>query len=423
MEPGVRRDLAIPVTGARVALLDGDLLANDFPSLQPASLALRHPELRRLDGEERRRRVGELRAAWLLERAALVSVTQAAQSRVNTAIPVAGRLRVVHRPPRYGRAFLVDTGDAHEPGLLDVKGVGIDPGRRPGPALHQSGLLPLGEALEELVMQLLVEAIFRHSGSGFRTLPVYAVLDLGFDVRLAGGARVPAGALVRRAHRRNRGGGELPARGSREQEAYQQIEMLLRLYGVTSVASGGFLELAAAGRPAAVDFGGREWPLYSRELIGVARRLVGERGHRRFEMPNIQATRGARPGTACLLDFGHFEVRERFEHPILSPVANRPLRWGGVCWPDDPNFPQPDPRWAVTVGEWGLAALPAGEAEELGYEPSERPMRHGVLARRLARDLRSGRLAPAAVAAGLAEQVESTVRRWRRAPAARARSA
>jgi hypothetical protein len=343
-DPGVREDSVFRLSSARVVFADLTALLHDFPELGP----LNAETAARAD-------------RWLLEHAALVTARQVAQTDVNTPIPVAGPERRVFRPTQYGRAIVVPTPG----GLLDIKGVGVAPDRVPSVRLHESGLVQLGEAIQELLLQWIIDAILGHATDGrFCSLPAYALIDPGFDVRTVDGRLVPAGLLVRRAHRRPKYGIELPVPGSPEELVKFEIEMLLRQYGVTSCNIGTTLELSAKTGEPAIHYGqfsplpfGR---LTSAEQAMVRRltRYQDDDVPRRFEVVNIQLCReiGVDPSRATIVDFGHFGLRARFEHPVVSPVRGRLLRWGGAIWPDSPHFVQPHPRLAITTTLWPGAA-------------------------------------------------------------------
>jgi len=178
---GLTPERALQVAGARAALLDRALLEHDFPFLREETHLAR----------------------FLVEHAAFVSRPQARQSAVNSPIATTGIETTAYRPPDYGRAFVLPVLRNGRPaGLLDVKGAGVAPRRRPSLAPHASGLMFLGEALREAVYTRLVDAALRHAGLRCRALPVYGVVDLGFDAYLPNGRSLPAGLLVRRAHRR-----------------------------------------------------------------------------------------------------------------------------------------------------------------------------------------------------------------------------
>ncbi|HWS72511.1 MAG TPA: hypothetical protein VN605_10375, partial [Thermoanaerobaculia bacterium] len=77
-DPGIRPELALRVSGARVVFADYALLRNDFPQLEWAS----RPAI----------------DDWLLRNAAVVSAPQAAQEVVNTKIALTGESVTAYRP-------------------------------------------------------------------------------------------------------------------------------------------------------------------------------------------------------------------------------------------------------------------------------------------------------------------------------------
>ncbi len=178
---------------ARVVFANYALIRHDFPALRGASTTA-------ID-------------AWLVEHGAVISVGQA--------------------PPMYGRAVVMPVPG----GLLDVKGAGVETGVTPTRNWHQNGLLMLGAGIGSAGFQDLIHNVFRDARSELWCVPEYAILDLGFDVRLMDGGTEPACILLRRAHRRQRGGGDLPDAGSVEEQVKLEIELLLRQYGITSCTS------------------------------------------------------------------------------------------------------------------------------------------------------------------------------------------
>lgn len=390
-EPALTVDHALRVAGARVVLADDKLLAADFPGL-----------------------TGTVED-WLLLHAALISVTQAGQSLANTPIRTLGEPVPVYRLPRGGRAFFVPAAE----GLLALKGVGVMPGVMPIPNVlaHGNGLFGLHEALKEILSQRLVEAILDHAGQSLPTLPVYAVLDLGFDICGAEGERWPAAALVRRAHRRPRGGWDLPRYRSREQALCLETELLLRRYGVTSVMVGttytlirdpegrlsmyyydirGQMQRGACPEPAARTL----WETYARPGDPTEWRIV-------FEGINVQITRVEPPDDPELIDFGSYQVRESFESPLLSMVLDRESNWGGVIPPDSPHFVRPDPRLALPVRYWQPGEPgQAGEEQPEGLCPVDR------VCMDLARGFREGRLSGADVQTVIERFVANVTAHW-----------
>ena len=417
-DPDVSAEPVFRVATARVAWANYRLLRQDFPQLRGKALVAPHPELRELPTRRRPAACRRLIDDWLLCNAAVVSRGQLEAEGVNTPIEVHGEPVEAYRPPRYGRAVVVSLANnrgalpgALEPawddepdGLLDVKGAGVAPGVRATTDVHGTGLMELGEALSDLVFQEAVEAVFRHARTLFTGVPVYAVLDLGFDLRKPGGEEVPAGLQVRRSHRRPRGGAELPPSGSDGQFVKFEIEMLLRQYGITSsnVASlmtierrdDGRLEIFYGGHP--VDKGYWRNKRQEEEFLAA----IGADGPARFEGVNVQLTREIKrhPSRAQLVDFGSYGVHERFEHPVLSLVCDRLMRWGRAIGPENPHFPVPHEDFRLPMEHWGW-----------------RPLR--ALAAELAAEVRAGRLAPNQLRARLNNLLLTATERLERRPA------
>jgi hypothetical protein len=337
-EPRASDEIVRTVAGARVVFADHRLLVHDFPELGTHTAAEREK--------------------WLLARAAVVSETQAAGTVANTRIAVAGPQRPARRPPRYGRAVVVET----ELGLLDVKGAGVATGRTPSLEPHSSGLCTLRELLRETLFQRLVDDIFAERAPDLWTVPVYAVLDLGFDVKTRHGERVPAGALVRRAHRRELDGVDCYANRSRRAHLALEIELMLRRDGVTSANRGTRFGVDRDGeRLRFTRAGAALTGLADDELAAFARWLDGEQLPFWCDVINVQFTRedDASPGDrAQLVDFGHFELRSRFELAVALFAHDVPLGWGTTIRPSDPRFVQPLDASRRARERWCVA--PAG---------------------------------------------------------------
>jgi hypothetical protein len=84
---------------------------------------------------------------------------------------------------RYGRAVvspvLNDTGE--EIGLYDLKGAGSrDPSNRAGG--HTNGMASVGEGVREFAHEKLFSRLFHVLDSPHRTIGIYAILDLGFQI-------------------------------------------------------------------------------------------------------------------------------------------------------------------------------------------------------------------------------------------------
>ena len=353
---GVRRETALRVRTARTVFLNRALLQHDFPRLRDEALARAHPWLRRLPGERREEAIESLLARWLEAHAGLTSRPQAAQAVVNSPIrTVRSRSTgsvAAHRPNDYGRALVVRVPGG---GLLDIKGTGVAPGKVPSFATHASGLLFLGEALREVAFGELVDAVLAHAGSPCRALPAYGVLDLGFDAYMptpTGNLALPAGLLVRRAHRRPRFGSGLKPPDSPLVSLEIEVERLLRRYGLTSVGPMTRIEIAGAPGPEGpltVRYAGT--PLsFDADACRRIRSKVGFPGGKLvLEGVNVQFTREAEEDArrAQLVDFGSYRTRERFTGPLVALVSSRLLRLGDILPPGHPRFVQPDPKLAL----------------------------------------------------------------------------
>lgn len=336
-EPGVKPEEVLPVAGARVAWAAYEILQHDFPELRSGG---------------REEDVHSIIDEWLIANAAFISSAQAHQTEVNTPIALGAGRVIAHRPPQYGRAFVASL--AENRGLLDLKGAGVAPGVVPSHREHSNGLEYLAVAFGDLLLKTVIDEIFARTGPSFWTVPIYAILDLGFDLRDGWHGTGPAGLHVRRAHRRPRTGTTVPELGSIDERVKLEIEMRLRSYGITSTTRGGSLEVELVDDRLRV--------LNSREPVenltgteaSLLRELLGDRSALRFERVNIQLARDTSdsPPSGQMFDFGHINMRESFVHPISSVVRDRPLCLGGVLWPDHPAFIQPDPQLQLPLARW-----------------------------------------------------------------------
>src|SRR5262245_22203259 len=165
-DSGLRVDSAQRVDTAKLVFADHDVLQHDFPALSDDALIETRRAIRGLPPAARAVALARLREEWLLARAAIISVTQARQSTVNTSIAVRGDVQEVWRPSRYGRALVVKAETTHPvdrpaADLIDVKGAGVAKGCDPSRQFHSSGLCSLGEVLRECLFQSLIDDIFR----------------------------------------------------------------------------------------------------------------------------------------------------------------------------------------------------------------------------------------------------------------------
>lgn len=438
----IRPDRGFRVPGARVVYADYPLLLRDFPALLNCGTAAcsggdwgtaAAPDQRALRAQVDR---------WLIRNAALVSESQLQPNEVNSPI-FADRSPVpTYRPPRYGRSFLREVDPAAHgsrdqqgrtpgvspSGLLDLKGVGVARGEKP--KYRRDGLLTVGGALEEVMTTRLLDAVFDHAGVSLRTLPVYAVLDLGFDILLDCGSRFGAGVLVRRAHRRNSKNVDLPEHGSVAQGLLFSIEMILRNYGITSCNEDSTFELFSNNGQLACRYGGEEVRPRSEALLKQLWEAAGPAAnHRRLEGINVQTTRFGDPSEIRLVDFGHYRIRPRFDHPVVSTVSNRDLRIGGVFRVDHPAFVQPQRALAVSMDEWGDIDDPYQAADLRDFSDllaewcwpdyKQPPVSKELIALGLAHGFRTGLLSSDAVTSAISSLIGRVLCRWESTPHAR----
>lgn len=418
-DEGASLDRARCVPGARVVFVNHEVLQHDFPSLADDALLRGRGTLRRLPRAARRDELRRLREDWLLAHAGIISTTQAEQTITNTRVGVAGKVREVWRPAGYGRACVVSLGATRHDdegsgcGLIDVKGTGVAQGRTPSLQHHSSGLCTLGEVLREFLFQSLIDELFARAAPWFWTLPVYGVIDPGFDARTRRGGTLPAGLLVRRAHRRPPGGIQLPRLGSAHERTQVAVELLIRHYGLTSANRGTrFRFEEAAGGPRVFYAGDAMAGLTGDDLKFIARQLRGAALPLECDGINIQMTReiaGRGRVRAQLLDFDNFEARGRFREPLVSLVCDRTIRWGAVVWPGAPGFVQPSPALAVSEAKWGFGRLPSGNSTRPRRAEGEGPY---LLTHDLAERFRSGEASGEQVRAELDRFVSDSIAHW-----------
>jgi hypothetical protein len=364
-----------------------------------------------LPSEAREEALRRTREDWLLGRAGVVSVTQAAQAAVNTRIRAGDAVREVWRPTRYGRGLVVPAETSG--GLLDLKGAGVAEGSEPSLKYHSSGLCSLGELFREFLFQSLIDEIFRRSAPCFWTVPVYGLIDLGFDVHSPGGESVPAGLLVRRAHRRRAGGMELPTRFSVEEQTQVEVELLLRHYGLTSSNRGTRFRFEEGTDGPRVFYAGDAVTDLSPDDLKVMRgRLRETKLPTECDGINIQMARGVAPtgrARAQLVDFGHYEMRGRFTDALVSLVCDQPLRWGAAVRPGEPAFVRPSPALRLSESKWGFGRRPSASPRRPRRSEGEGP---SALAHALARNFRAGRLTGEDVRHELTRFVADSIAHW-----------
>lgn len=364
----VKRETVLATSGAEVIMANYELLQHDFPCLRLDNLEKLHPDLKVVTGKAKKMMVRDVIDDWLIRHTCFVSENQTTQDYVNTPIPLTGEKVEAFRPVLYGRALVyslhnnykglgIDAEEmGYEDGLIDVKGTGLEEGKEHHYYDHGNGLLTLAEAFTEYIYQQLVEAAFRHSGSNFETLPTYGIIKMDFSVKNTGGIAGPAGLLIRRAQRRPENPGGLPEFKTDMQLLHLEVELLLRRYGITSCNYVTQVRLWKEKGKTKLTYGGKPVNnLNEAQMKNIEE--VSRLGNDRliFEGVNIQHTReyGKDPWRAVVIDFGSFQIKEKFKNPLLSLVTDKLMRWGGSIWPDFESFPQPIPELAVPFDIWG----------------------------------------------------------------------
>lgn len=397
----VKTETVYATSGAEVIMANYELLQHDFPCLRLENLEIEYPELKLVTGKAKSLMVRERIDEWLIRHTCFISESQTKQEYVNTKIPLTGEKVEAFRPVLYGRALVfsllnnyeglgIDAqSKGYEDGLLDVKGTGLEHGKEHHFYDHGNGLLTLAEAFVEYIYQQLVEAAFRHSGSHFETLPTYGIIKLDFNVKNTGGIAGPAGLLIRRAQRRPENPGGLPEYKTDMQLLQLEVELLLRRYGITSSNYVTEVRLWKDKGKLKITYGGKPVHNLSEEQqknIEEVSRIQEDRLI--FEGVNIQHTRefGKDPWRAVVIDFGSFQVKERFKNPILSLVTDKLMRWGGSIWPDFDSYPQPIPELAVPYELWG------NETEFWGFRANLYNSKLSIVCDGVASYLREGRL-------------------------------
>ncbi len=355
------------LTEARVLYVNHELILRDFPELAADISTARDRSREHLQAPVDR---------WLLSNVAFISTSQASQCEANTPIPSRPSEVIATRPHAYGRALLFSIAANRRPGtapndlrmaaegLLDVKGSGCAPDVTPRIGTHRDGLLKLSDALLEVLNQQLIEAIFRHAGTGFSTVPIYAVIDPGFDIKLPRDRTAPAGLLVRRAHRRPKGGAALPKYGTPEQIVQLEVELLLRRYGITSSNQITSILFREENGELRVRWGRTEleW-LKPKDLATLRKASRFDGTPLLIDGVNVQLTQtvSVDPLRCELIDFGTYRVFASFDRPLLSLVTDRLLRWGGAIRPGEPRFVVPDPAVRIPCETWGPVVDGDGE--------------------------------------------------------------
>lgn len=346
----------VPVTTAKVVCANYRAIMHDFPQVFSPGARQRNPVPGSCPSCERHQRLcPEAINAWLVRNAAWISAAQVADNPVNTPISTGSETRTGYRPPEYGRAMVVPVDippDGPGAGLLDLKGCGVAAGKLPSQALYANGLEYLGYALADFFYGWLLDDLFARTVPGYATVPVYAVIDLGFDVLNGWHGTGPAGLHVRRAHRRRHETEGLPYSGSDQERVMLHMELLLRNFGVTTAGPGTAYHLGDADDPDQLYYNGKKLTVQTELERAKAARIVHairSAAAERLEVVNVQLTDAPdwANKTAQLYDFGQVNVRRRFVNPLTNPVINGVYQAGRIVEVADPSFVQPDARYGL----------------------------------------------------------------------------
>ena len=344
--PSAIREPIVPVRSARVALANYDALVHDFPGLRSRQFQMAYEEF--FCGSCMA--AGELCSCaldkWILDNAAFLSLQQSVSDGVNSPIDCGPPVERAYRPMRYGRAFLVPVEEKWGSAgarFLDLKGVGVAPNATATQTSYTNGLEYLGVALGDYFYAWLLDRIFRRSEPGYSTVPVYAVIDLGFDIVGGWHGTAPAAATVRRAHSRHPHGYEVPLSGTEEETVRLHIEMILRSYGLSTAAPSLAYELSHDGTTEILCYGGQPISTTTDRARKKAEQIAQVCKEGPLEIINLQLANTAswKPRIAQLVDFGHVHARERFNYPLGSPAYDSLLGVARTIKPGDAGFVQP----------------------------------------------------------------------------------
>ncbi|MGV1767986.1 hypothetical protein [Rhizobium rhizogenes] len=313
----------------------------------------------------------------VINSAGIISSGQLRNNSCNTEIPVSGQPLIGYRPPRYGRAAIVDVKlplSGMKFGLLDVKGCGVSDDQEPILRFHKTGLLPLREAFRELVMQKIIEKLFLINNINVRGVDVYAILDLGFNARVIGGKYEPAGAIVRRVHRRPRDNNEIAFFNDEAYRTKLKIELVLRFFGITSSNPRGRLRIHfdKSKDKIVIYLGDDEKTNLTQKEINALIEKKSINLPAEFDIINVQLTRQAHPNPlqAELVDFGHYYVgTPQFENPLLSFARKRRWGWGHIINSTNRLWVVPNKQKSINFNLLGNIETPPNTYEWAGLVP------------------------------------------------------
>ncbi len=359
------------VNNTKVVFANYDLLMNDFPQISESELIKRHPSLKHLSERMRLIKIRIIIDKWLIKHGSYISSNQSIENDVNTKIDIGNNTTQAYRPTNYGRALIFAIEDTNSElgldeeigekeddcGLIDVKGVGVDTDTLPLNKCHYDGLMSMSECFRELLIEQLIHQIFLKEQSSHTTLPIYAIIDLGFDQlsrdnkskknkeRKNDSELIPVGLTLRRAHNRIPGNGDLPDYRTPIYYATKEIELMLRKYGITSANSSTTTKLSPKTAGFELYYSGRRVKLIEGSLLAYFENLTSKRSDPiHFEGINIQITADflENPSRGILVDFGQYNIHDSFENPIVFLASDRVLYWGDVQWPQEMGYIKPE---------------------------------------------------------------------------------
>lgn len=356
------------ISTARVVLAEYDVIQHDFHELGTDNLVSLNPGLLDLSAERREEAIRSIIDDWLISNSAYISCSQASQAVVNTSIRTDGRRSVAYRPPKYGRAVVVPTLLTSPPGerrarhrsgsvgLLDLKGAGVSPDRIPSSGVQSNGLEYLGLALSDFLVKKAIDHILSRSLPTVWTVPVYAVLDLGFDIIEGFHGAGPAGMHVRRAHRRRLE----PRAPAVEHTVTFEIESTLRRYGLTAAPRDLQLHIRRTDGGITWQFGsGRVIRVRDLNRIGFSLALLRDTDALTLDQRDVQTARevSGSPSTAQMVDFGAIRIESRFDCPLMRDFDGPAI--SEIIWPGSPDFVQPATHLQLPPDAWNRYALKA----------------------------------------------------------------
>ena len=332
------RETVNRVANANIVWANHDLLLAHFPFLEDRAYLT----------ESNARVMAE---SWILENTAVFSKGQSNGNAVNSRVQsVVGECES-YRPPYYGRAAMVEVQDfaGNSAGLVDIKGCGVGDGQTPSLERHFTGVVSATEAIMELLIQKFVCRILENACSTISSIPIYAIIDLGFTCRLTHPPYnfeenhiEPVMLIVRESHLRFEGNNDIPIQGSTEHIVQTAIEYLLRCFGWSSNNSPFIRFWEENGKFYHELQDGSTLDGLSSHHIEELLIDIDKSPPYSIALNNIQICRDVceHPLTAKLVDFGQYEYQRRFELDVLFTSSDRPLNWGGIATTSDRRWIQ-----------------------------------------------------------------------------------